>query len=58
MTLEDRKELFFRMVTDFQSFGVEVMRVLAQQIENMNVQLREAMAASGHDYENILGRRK
>jgi CRP-like cAMP-binding protein len=44
-TLKITKELFFRMVTDFPSIGLEVMRVLAQRIENMNVQLREAVAA-------------
>lgn len=43
-TLKITKELFFRMVTDFPSIGIEVMRVLAQRIENMNVQLREAVA--------------
>lgn len=44
-TLKITKELFFRMVTDFPSIGIEVMRVLAQRIEHMNVQLREAVAA-------------
>jgi CRP-like cAMP-binding protein len=43
--LKITKELFFRMVTDFPSIGIEVMRVLAQRIEHMNVQLREAVAA-------------
>jgi len=45
VTLKITKELFFRMVTDFPSIGIEVMRVLAQRIEHMNVQLREAVAA-------------
>lgn len=44
-TLKITKELFFRMVTDFPSFGIEVMRVLAHRIEHMNVQLRDAVAA-------------
>jgi CRP/FNR family cyclic AMP-dependent transcriptional regulator len=43
--LKITKELFFRMVTDFPSIGIEVMRVLAQRIEHMNTQLREAVAA-------------
>ena len=43
--LKITKELFFRMVTDFPSIGIEVMRVLAQRLEHMNVQLREAVAA-------------
>lgn len=42
--LKITKELFFRMVTDFPSIGIEVMRVLAQRIEHMNVQLRDAVA--------------
>jgi CRP/FNR family cyclic AMP-dependent transcriptional regulator len=44
-TLKITKELFFRMVIDFPSIGIEVMRVLAQRIEHMNAQLREAVAA-------------
>lgn len=43
--LKITKELFFRMVTDFPSIGIEVMRVLAQRLEHMNEQLREAVAA-------------
>jgi len=43
--LKITKELFFRMVTDFPTIGIEVMRVLAQRIEHMNDQLREAVAA-------------
>ena len=45
VVLKITKELFFRMVTDFPSIGIEVMRVLAQRIEHMNTQLREAVAA-------------
>ena len=41
-TLKITKELFFRMVTDFPTMGVEVMRVLAHRLELTTVQLREA----------------
>ena len=44
-SLKITKELFFQMVTDFPSIGVEVMRVLAHRIELMNIQLRDAVAA-------------
>jgi hypothetical protein len=30
------------MITEFPQMGVEIMRELAQRLENMNVQLREA----------------
>jgi CRP-like cAMP-binding protein len=41
-TLKITKELFFRMVTDFPTMGVEVMRVLAHRLEQTTAQLREA----------------
>jgi CRP-like cAMP-binding protein len=43
-TLKITKELFFRMVTDFPSISIEVMRVLALRLEHMNEQLRDAVA--------------
>jgi CRP/FNR family transcriptional regulator, cyclic AMP receptor protein len=41
-TLKITKELFFRMVTDFPTMGVEVMRVLAHRLELTTAQLAEA----------------
>jgi CRP/FNR family transcriptional regulator, cyclic AMP receptor protein len=41
-TLKITKELFFRMVTDFPTMGVEVMRVLAHRLELTTKQLQEA----------------
>lgn len=41
-TLKISKELFFRMVTDFPSMAVAVMRELALRLEHTNEQLREA----------------
>jgi CRP-like cAMP-binding protein len=43
-TLKITKELFFRMVTDFPSIAIEVMRVLAQRLEHTTEQLRDAVA--------------
>ncbi len=43
-TLRITKELFFRMVTDFPSIAIEVMRVLAQRLEHTTEQLRDAVA--------------
>ena len=37
------KDLFFRMVTEFPQMAVEIMRVLAQRLENTTRQLREAV---------------
>ena len=42
-TLKITKELFFRMVSDFPSISIEVMRVLALRLEHMNEQLRDAV---------------
>ena len=42
ITLRISKELFFQMVSDFPSFGIEVMRVLAHRLEQTTAQLREA----------------
>jgi len=38
-TLKISKELFFRMVSDFPSMAVEVMRVLAHRVEDTNEKL-------------------
>ncbi|MDY0882029.1 cyclic nucleotide-binding domain-containing protein [Dongia soli] len=43
-TLKITKELFFRMITDFPSIAIEVMRVLAQRLEHTTEQLRDAVA--------------
>lgn len=43
-TLRITKDLFFRMVTDFPSIAIEVMRVLAQRLEHTTDQLRDAVA--------------
>ncbi len=40
-TLKITKDLFFRMVTDFPTMAVEVMRVLAHRVETTNALLRE-----------------
>ncbi len=40
-------DLFFRMVTDFPDMGIEIMRSLAQRLENTTAKLREARAAAG-----------
>ena len=38
------KDLFFRMVKEFPEIAVEVMRELAQRVENTNTRLREIAA--------------
>lgn len=45
-TLRITKDLFFRMVMDFPSIGIEVMRVLAQRLDTTTERLRDAMAAA------------
>ena len=40
-TLKISKELFFRMVSDFPTMAVEVMRVLAHRMETTNALLRQ-----------------
>jgi CRP-like cAMP-binding protein len=40
-TLKITKDLFFRMVSDFPTMAVEVMRVLAHRVELTNALLRE-----------------
>ncbi len=46
--LKITKELFFRMITDFPEMGVEIMRVLAQRLEQTTAQLLKARAAAGN----------
>ena len=41
-TLKITKDLFFRMVSDFPSISIEVMRVLAQRLEHATELLRDA----------------
>jgi CRP-like cAMP-binding protein len=43
-TLRISKDLFFSMVTDFPTMGVEIMRELAQRLDDTTTQLREALA--------------
>ena len=40
-TLKITKDLFFRLVTDFPTMAVELMRVLASRVEHTNALLRE-----------------
>jgi CRP-like cAMP-binding protein len=42
ITLKITKDLFFRMVSDFPSISIEVMRVLAQRLEHTTELLRDA----------------
>jgi CRP-like cAMP-binding protein len=46
--LKITKELFFRMITDFPEMGVEIMRVLAQRLEQTTAQLLTARAEAGN----------
>lgn len=45
-TLRITKEVFFRLVRDFPEIGVEVMRTLAQRLEQTTAQLTAARAAT------------
>ncbi len=45
-TLKITKDFFFRMVTDFPDMGVEIMRVLAQRLEQTTAQLMAARAGT------------
>jgi CRP-like cAMP-binding protein len=47
-TLKITKDLFFRMVSDFPSMGVEVMRELAHRLEKTTADLREARSRVTH----------
>jgi CRP-like cAMP-binding protein len=44
VTLRISKELFFRLVSEFPQIAVEVMRELAQRLEQTTAKLQEAMA--------------
>ncbi len=46
-TLKITKDLFFRMITDFPEMGVEIMRVLAQRLEQTTAQLFKARTEAG-----------
>jgi len=49
-TLKITKDLFFRLLTDFPTMAVELMRVLALRLEHTNALLRECrdkLAATG-----------
>ncbi len=45
VTLVISKDLFFRMVAEFPDMAVEIMRELAQRLEQSNIKLREAVSA-------------
>ncbi len=44
VTLKITKDMFYRMVQEFPSLAVEVMRVLAHRLEDTNNKLRDATA--------------
>jgi CRP/FNR family transcriptional regulator, cyclic AMP receptor protein len=44
VTLKVSKDLFFRMIIDFPSMAIEIMRVMAHRLEHTNAQLRTAVA--------------
>ncbi len=46
--LKITKDLFFRMITDFPEMGVQIMRVLAQRLEQTTAQLLKARAEAGN----------
>ena len=46
VTLVISKDLFFRMVAEFPDMAVEIMRELAQRLEQTNIKLREAVSAA------------
>lgn len=47
VTLRVSKDLLLRMITDFPTMAIEIMRVLAHRLEHTNAQLREAVAHNG-----------
>lgn len=47
VTLRISKELFFRLVSEFPQISVEIMRELAQRLEQTTAKLQEAMAKAG-----------
>jgi CRP/FNR family cyclic AMP-dependent transcriptional regulator len=46
LTLKISKEMFYRLVSEFPTMAVEMMRELAHRVEDTNQKLREAMAAN------------
>ena len=46
--LKITKDLFFRMITDFPEMGIQIMRVLAQRLEQTTAQLLTARAEAGN----------
>ena len=46
LTLRISKEMFYRLVSEFPTMAVEMMRELAHRVEDTNQKLREAMAAN------------
>jgi len=44
-TLAISKDLFFQMVREYPDMGIEIMRELAQRLEQTNAQLRDARSA-------------
>jgi CRP-like cAMP-binding protein len=44
VTLKVSKDLLLRMITDFPTMAIEIMRSLAHRLEHTNAQLREAVA--------------
>jgi CRP/FNR family cyclic AMP-dependent transcriptional regulator len=46
VTLVISRELFYRMVSEYPQFAVEVMRELAERLERTTTQLREAVSAN------------
>ena len=47
IALRVTKDLFFRMISDFPTISIEIMRALAQRLEHANEMLRDA-AGSKH----------
>lgn len=44
LTLKINKEMFYRLVSEFPSMAIEMMRELAHRVEDTNQKLREATA--------------
>ena len=47
VTLRISKELFFRLIVEFPQIGIEIMRVLAERLENTTIQLQKALSKAG-----------
>ena len=45
LTLKISKDMFYRLVTEFPSMAIEMMRELAHRVEDTNQKLREATAS-------------